>query len=193
MKTSLRQVLRDRLKGISGERREQLSRKACALLREQPVWQNAKTILFYAPLPGEVNIWPLLADALATNRTVVLPQFNPARHHYVGCQITHLENDLSPGQFGIREPKSHCSEVLLKHLDLALVPGVGFDLMGRRLGRGKGFYDRLLAEISGTKCGVAFDEQIVDEIPTEPHDVHLNCILTPTRWLAAARLTRGFE
>jgi 5-formyltetrahydrofolate cyclo-ligase len=130
---------------------------------------------------------------LAAHKIVVLPQFNAKAKCYVGCQITHLENDLSPGQFGIREPKSHCSEVLLKHLDLALVPGVGFDLMGRRLGRGKGFYDRLLAGISGIKCGVAFDEQIVDEIPTESHDVHLNCILTPTRWLAAARLTRGFE
>jgi 5-formyltetrahydrofolate cyclo-ligase len=66
---------------------------------------------------------------------------------------------------------------------LVLVPGVAFDSHGRRLGRGKGFYDQLLAFVRGTKCGVAFDEQIVPEIPIEPHDVRLNCILTPTRWI----------
>ena len=71
----------------------------------------------------------------------------------------------------------------LNRLDFVLVPGIAFDLQGRRLGRGKGYYDRLLAEVRGKTCGVAFDEQIVDEIPVEPHDIHVNCILTPTRWI----------
>jgi 5-formyltetrahydrofolate cyclo-ligase len=60
---------------------------------------------------------------------------------------------------------------------------VAFDLHGRRLGRGKGFYDRLLARTRGTKCGVAFDEQIVAKITVEPHDAQVNCLLTPTRWI----------
>jgi 5-formyltetrahydrofolate cyclo-ligase len=68
-------------------------------------------------------------------------------------------------------------------LDFILVPGVAFDLSGRRLGRGKGYYDRLLKQTRGTTCGVAFDEQIVGEIPVEPHDLNVNCILTPTRWI----------
>jgi len=67
-------------------------------------------------------------------------------------------------------------------LDLALVPGVAFDLNGHRLGRGKGYYDRLLAMLTGPACGVAFDQQIVSQVPNEPHDVRLSCILTPTRW-----------
>ena len=69
-------------------------------------------------------------------------------------------------------------------LDVVLVPGVAFDLGGRRLGRGAGYYDRLLTGVRGTTCGVAFDEQISGELPVEPHDVHVNCILTPTRWLS---------
>jgi 5-formyltetrahydrofolate cyclo-ligase len=68
---------------------------------------------------------------------------------------------------------------------LALVPGVAFDVRGGRLGRGRGFYDRLLAGVSGAKCGVAFDEQIVDAVPAGPLDIRLNCILTPTRWIEA--------
>ena len=76
-----------------------------------------------------------------------------------------------------------CAPALLNSLDLVLVPGVAFDLHGRRLGRGKGYYDQLLAGVCGTTCGVAFDEQIVREVPLEPHDVLMNCILTPTRWV----------
>jgi 5-formyltetrahydrofolate cyclo-ligase len=76
----------------------------------------------------------------------------------------------------------------MNRLDFALVPGLGFTTDGRRLGRGKGYYDRVLAQVRGFKCGVAFDQQIVDEIPAEPHDAQLDCILTPTRW---CRVTRG--
>jgi 5-formyltetrahydrofolate cyclo-ligase len=67
-----------------------------------------------------------------------------------------------------------------------LTPGIAFDALGRRLGRGRGFYDRLLAQTTGTRCGVAFDQQVVDVVPVETHDVVLNCILTPTRWLNVA-------
>jgi 5-formyltetrahydrofolate cyclo-ligase len=67
---------------------------------------------------------------------------------------------------------------------LALVPGVVFDQEGRRLGRGKGFYDRLLPSVGGPLCGVAFDWQVLPAIPVEPHDHVLNYILTPSRWLS---------
>ena len=74
----------------------------------------------------------------------------------------------------------------MPRLDLILVPGVAFDPGGHRLGRGKGFYDRLLAGMRGTKCGVALEEQIVAAIPVEPLDVRMNFILTPTRVVNAA-------
>ena len=67
--------------------------------------------------------------------------------------------------------------------DWLFIPGLGFDLKGARLGRGKGFYDRLLADVRGSKCGVAFDEQLVATVPVGPRDIPLNCILTPTRWI----------
>ena len=182
MKNPLRQQLRERLQTISSETQKQFSAQACALLSQQAIWQNAKAILFYAPLPNEIDIWPLVAEALNADKIVALLGFDDEEDSYVARQVANLETDFQRGQFGIREPKPDCREVLLNRLDLTLVPGVGFDLMGRRLGRGKGFYDRLLAQISGTTCGVGFDEQIVEAIPTESHDVHLNCILTPTRW-----------
>jgi len=182
-KTTLRQVIRDRLRQISDARRAQASAQARARLEQQPIWKSARSILFFAPLLQELDIWPLLVDSLAAGRTVALPRFDAAMGRYEACEVRDLPNDLKPGQFGIQEPVDHCVVLAANRLDLVLVPGVAFDLRGRRLGRGKGFYDQLLTLVRGTTCGVAFDEQIVEAVPVEPHDVHLNCILTPTRWI----------
>jgi 5-formyltetrahydrofolate cyclo-ligase len=182
-KRELRRSIRARLEAMTPEQRAIASGQACALLEGQAVWKKAELIFFYAPLPEEMDIWPLLRDSLAAGKTAALPRFDAATGHYVACQITDLAKDVSAGQFGIREPGGHCIAVPPNRLDLILVPGVAFDTHGRRLGRGKGFYDQLLAHVGGTTCGVAFDEQIVEAIPVEPHDVHLSCILTPTRWI----------
>ena len=182
-KAELRQSIRARMKAMTAQQKAADSTRACALLEQQSTWKKAKLIFFYAPLLGELDIWTLLRDSLAAGKTVALPRFDAATQRYVACQIQDVAQDLRDGQFGIREPGGHCIAVPPNRLDLVLVPGVAFDLHGRRLGRGKGFYDQLLTSVRGMTCGVAFDEQIVEAIPIEPHDVHLNCILTPTRWI----------
>jgi 5-formyltetrahydrofolate cyclo-ligase len=183
LKTSLRSQIREKLKAISSTRRELLSSHACAILEQQPIWTNARSVLFFAPLPDEPDIWPLLPVALSAGKQVLLPRFAPTTKSYTACEVRIPDTDLKLGQFGIREPTEACAQIALNHLDLILVPGVAFDLQGRRLGRGRGFYDQLLAAVRGKTCGVAFDEQIVNEVPVEPHDVLLNCILTPSRWI----------
>jgi 5-formyltetrahydrofolate cyclo-ligase len=155
----------------------------CARLREQRAWCGAKSVLLFAPLFEEPDIWPLLTEAIAAGKSIALPAFVPGTSVYTARQIIEPTRDLVLGRFGIREPAATCPEVALNRLDLALVPGVAFDTRGGRLGRGKGFYDRLLPAVNGLKCGVAFDEQIVDAVPVGPMDVRLNCILTPTRWI----------
>jgi 5-formyltetrahydrofolate cyclo-ligase len=92
---------------------------------------------------------------------------------------------LVVGAFQVREPVAGCPVVAMNRLDLALVPGLAFDARGHRLGRGKGFYDRLLAGFPGRTVGVAFDFQVVAQVPVEPHDIALNAVVTPTRWLEA--------
>lgn len=151
-------------------------------MRRQPAWLAAKSVMLFAPLPDEVDIWPLVEEALATGKIVALPRYARLGRNYTAAIVRDPRADLIPGHFGIREPHAGCAEISMNRLDLVLVPGVAFDPQGRRLGRGKGFYDRLLADVRGMKCGVAFDEQLVDEVPVGPQDVPLNCILTPTRW-----------
>jgi 5-formyltetrahydrofolate cyclo-ligase len=182
-KQELRSEIRVALKTFSSEKRAADSAKARAILLQQNFWKSARAILFFAPLPEELDVWPLVETALIEGKIVALPRFDAGTNRYVAHQIQDAACDVESGKFGIREPKHYCPSVPLNRLDFSLVPGVAFDLRGRRLGRGKGFYDQLLAGISGKTCGVGFDEQIIAEIPVEPHDIHLNCILTPTRWI----------
>jgi 5-formyltetrahydrofolate cyclo-ligase len=182
-KANLRQQIRAQLLKLSVAVRDAASASLCARLRELNMWRDVRSVLLFAPLPEEPDIWPLLSEAIAAGKTVALPAFVPGTSLYTARQIIEPARDLVPGKFGIREPAASCPEVALNRLDLALVPGVAFDVSGGRLGRGKGFYDRLLPAVNGLKCGVAFDEQIVDAVPVGPMDVRLNCIVTPTRWI----------
>jgi len=134
-------------------------------------------------MPDEPDLWPLAAQAIKSGKQVALPRYVAATGQYEAAVITDPSAEMLPGRFGIHEPAPHCNIADSKQLDLVLVPGLAFDRHGFRLGRGKGYYDRLLAAVSGTTCGVAFDIQLISTMPVEPHDVRLNCILTPTQCL----------
>jgi 5-formyltetrahydrofolate cyclo-ligase len=182
-KAGLREEVRTRVAGISKEAREEASAKARALLQRQAGWQKAGFVLLYAPLAMELDIGPLLEDTLKAGKVVALPRFDRGTNRYEACQVKDPLREVELGRYGILEPVRSCDPVRLNRLDFTLVPGVAFDLHGRRLGRGRGYYDVLLAEVSGKTCGVAFDEQIVREVPVDSHDSDVNCILTPTRWI----------
>ena len=180
-KAAIRAEVSARIKALDREKRMAASTAACDLLRRQSIWQQAQSVLFYAPLAAELDIWPLLAQALAEGKTTALPRFSKETDAYLACAIQNIDKDIFPGHLGVREPSTNCRTVALV-LDLILVPGVAFDRQGGRVGRGKGFYDQLLSVAQGTTCGVAFEEQILPEVPVEPHDVRLDYLLTPTRW-----------
>ena len=147
-----------------------------------PLWEEARSILFFAPLPDEPDLLEAASRGFQHEKLVAFPRHDPVRDQYVPCAVENLQKTLCRGRFNIPEPTPDCPVVALNRLDLILVPGVAFDLAGHRLGRGKGYYDRLLAGVSGIKCGIAFDWQVQNEIPAESHDVRVNCLLTPTQW-----------
>jgi 5-formyltetrahydrofolate cyclo-ligase len=178
-KAALREQIRVALQNISPALRAVESIELCSRL--EPQLQSAHTILFFAPLPDEPDVWPLLETLLPTKKICALPAFESARQLYSARRVQNLTTDLSAGKFGVREPSAACAEIPLEQFDLVLVPAVAFDWHGHRLGRGRGFYDRLLAKVHGIKCGVAMDAQMVTEIPAESHDVRMDFIVTPTR------------
>jgi 5-formyltetrahydrofolate cyclo-ligase len=182
-KATLRREARAQGQIKTAAEREAASVQICNLLQASNLWQTKQSILLYSPLPDEPDVRPLIAAGLASGKRISLPCYDAERQVYAASVIEDLARDCVPGRYGIIEPAGNCQRVDLLQLDLVLVPGVSFDASGRRLGRGKGYYDRLLAQAGGIKCGVAFEWQVVSEVPAEPHDVCLNCILTPIRWL----------
>jgi 5-formyltetrahydrofolate cyclo-ligase len=186
-KPALRTRLRAELKTLSAGARAAAAAELCARVKSAAAWPAARAVLLFFPVPSEPDITPLLADALAAGKLLALPRFNPATNAYEAARVIDPVRELATGPFQVREPVAACPVVDLNRLDLALVPGLGFDARGHRLGRGKGHYDRLLAGFTGMKIGVAFDFQIMADVPREPHDVALDAVVTPTRWIEAKR------
>src|ERR1035441_8163289 len=120
LKKNLRAQLRQRLQDIPPARRAVASAQARALLARQRVWQEARAVLFYAPLPYEIDLLPLLEQALAEGRIVTLPRFFQESGAYAACQIENFARAGAPGQFGIPEPAARCPIFPLNRLDLAL-------------------------------------------------------------------------
>ncbi len=153
--------------------------EACDRLKSQ--MPSAAAILFFAPLQDELDVWPLMEESLGRGALCALPFFDVERNAYGARQITNPQTQIVMGKFGVREPDLSGAEIPLKLFNLILVPGLAFDLSGNRLGRGRGFYDRLLAGTAGIKCGICYDGQLFPEIPTEPQDIKVDFILTPSK------------
>ena len=164
-----------------GQARED-SLAVCRLVLESTVWQRASQVMLYVPMSGELNVKSLLENALKKRKTVALPRFSVEKNTYEVCGIDNLSN-LLPGKFGVPEPSPDSQIMDTKQLDLAIVPGVAFACLGSRLGRGGGFFDRLLAGIPAKKCGVCFEQQVYPDVPVERHDVKMDMIATPNGWL----------
>lgn len=139
-------------------------------------WQYFKSssgVAFYSAMKDEIN----LEFLLNTEKELFLPRYNAARKAYEMCALS-SEDDLVNGQYGIKEPGKKCRVAEKNEIKLWLIPGMAFSRSGHRLGRGAGFYDRLLEKENGIKCGVCTSEQILEEIPLEAHDIKMDFVLT---------------
>ena len=125
--------------------------------------QSAHTVLFFAPLADELDVWPVLEQSLKHGKVIALPFYDADKKTYQARQIKNASTDIIFGKFSVREPVSSCAEIPFDHFDLVLVPGLAFDLNGNRLGRGRGFYDRMLEKASGIKCGIGYDFQLLEK------------------------------
>ncbi|VVC02770.1 5-formyltetrahydrofolate cyclo-ligase family protein [Candidatus Burarchaeum australiense] len=141
---------------------------------------EAKTILFYAAKKDEVQTRCMVQKALDQGKRVALPITVVEGKNLVLAEIRNLDR-LEAGAFGVPEPMDYVP-VDPEDVDLVVVPGVAFDLHGDRLGHGMGYYDKLLKQIpDAVFVGLAFEFQIVDDIPEEEHDVAVHKVVTEER------------
>jgi len=181
-KAILRKRQRELLKSFNDAQLAEASLAIVTRFEQHEIFRRSQRILFYAAIQGEPRLDKLMLDALAAKKTVALPRFDPETSCYMAA-LVESPSGLQRARFGILEPLASAPLLPLNQLDLALVPGVAFDVGGGRLGRGKGFYDRLLVSVTAVKCGVALDHQLEPNIPRETHDLVMDCIVTPSRWI----------
>lgn len=174
-KKELRQIIRARKASYSKEQLEVMSVSVCRDIMQDGAWRAAGVVLLYHALPDEVNTELLIERAVFMGKTVLLPVV-------VGddleLRVYEGDSSLSVGAFGIKEPIGPVFPLSeYDSINLAIVPGMAFDAYGNRLGRGKGYYDRLLPRLrNAMKIGVCFPFQMVERVPSEVHDVKVEIL-----------------
>jgi len=180
-KTILRQSLDRQRRQLDDSARKLLDDAAQLRFLSSATYATADVIALYAPCRGEVDTSQLFAAARATGKHVVYPRV--ADDHLVFVTVKDPRS-LQAGAFGILEPIG-CDEVSVAKIDVMIVPGLAFSRDGHRLGSGFGYYDRTfgLRGRPGKLIGFAYDFQLQDTLPIEPHDVQLDLLITDARTL----------
>ncbi|MBD5264111.1 MAG: 5-formyltetrahydrofolate cyclo-ligase [Bacteroides sp.] len=157
---------------LSEIERRQAAEEVFERLEKTAAFLMADHILMYHSLPDEVFTHSFLGK-WGKRKHFYLPRVNGVNLEILPYDESHLEL----GSFHIEEPTG-ADTVDPSEIELVVVPAVAYDRKGNRLGRGKGFYDRLLKNTRATKVGIGYEFQLVDEVPTEPHDVAMDIIIT---------------
>lgn len=185
-KTELRARMRQTLRSMDSADRAEEAVAIRQCLRAWPAWAHARTVLGYLPLASEVDLRPLLAEAIGRGVTVAVPVSDPDGSMRP-CRLDSLEPaDLETDGMGIAVPKRR-EPVAVASIEVVLVPGVAFDPQGRRLGRGGGFYDRFLPSLprEAATVAVCFGAQRVESVPAGPTDARVEWIANGTGVVAA--------
>jgi len=146
-KKSLRATLRQQLREMDPEALASRSAVACARLCQTEAFERAGALMIFLPLAGEVDAQSLAMRAWQTGKTVTVPRVGHEQRHMIPVEIRSLGEPMQADQFGVRTPVNG-QPIPPDMLDLVIVPGLGFDTDGHRLGRGGGFYDRFFAQPS---------------------------------------------
>ena len=164
-----------------------MSRVICAQFVAHPIYQQAKTVMWYSHCRTEVRTQQALLGELATGKRTVIPYctIDEQGHNKLGLWWLEDFAELEPGMWGILEPPQHRwgeleKEIPPEQIDCVMVPGVAFDRNGGRLGNGAGYYDRLLKSVrtDTVLIGVCFESQLFKQVVIEAHDVTMDFVMT---------------
>ncbi len=200
-KASLRKELLRKRDAIPPEVKRVKNGLICDRLFSLDEIKNANVLFFFASFRTEVDTFEMIKKTLSEGKRVVLPKVDRARRQLVLYEIRAIE-ELVPGCMGIPEPSFAADNpppppfskggeggfaedrlIDINQVDVVIIPGAGFDLSGNRIGYGGGYYDRLLSGLPGAIpiIAPAYEEQIIDAIPSEPHDVKVHTVVTDRR------------
>lgn len=178
-KKEIRASIQKKRDSLSSGKRHEKSLVISLKFIDLDYYKDSSRLLAYYPFRSEIDTKIIIKDALNRGKEIILPRVGKdcLELYYV----RDLEYDLEPGSYDIMEPiPERCPQAQAGSIDLVIVPGVGFDRDYNRLGYGGGFYDRLLMEIPEDipRIALAFDIQVVDQIPVSGHDLKIDMLIT---------------
>ncbi|MEO6808592.1 MAG: 5-formyltetrahydrofolate cyclo-ligase [Isosphaeraceae bacterium] len=189
-KRALRRAMVERILAMDPDDRISQERELTARLPELPGFVGSKTVLLYvSAFPEEIGTKGMLEAALKAGHRLALPRVDREAHRLRLYVVNDLEADLEPGTLGILEPRLSLPELEPGQIDWVLAPGLAFDRLGYRLGRGAGHYDRLLVKLrpETPRWALLLEPQWVESLPVEPHDQELDGLVSRRTYLAFNR------
>lgn len=182
MKDILRKEILKKRKTLPKNEFIEKSKKIQKRLFELEEFKSTQIILFYISYDNEVFTHDMIKESMTLGKQVIVPKSNTQNNTLILSKLTSWD-DLEIGAYQILEPKKECiKEISFETIDLIIVPGVVFDCKGNRIGHGKGYYDRLMNNTRDIPhIGLAFEFQIVDNVPVEKHDMAIDKIITEER------------
>ena len=176
-KAKFRSYMTTLRKALSSNEREYANDRIFKSLSNRPEMKYARRICIYVSLPEEVDTHVIIATLFKEKRAVIVPSIT-ADSASTTLHRVRFFDDLIEGSYGVEEPKETCELVNKKTVDLFIVPGLSFDSKGYRLGWGKGYYDRLLANSRAPKIGIAYSCQILSRLPHSSYDIPMDVVIT---------------
>lgn len=178
-KQKIRTAIRAQLAAMTPDRRATQGCLAAEKILKLPEFHDAHVVMIFLNIDTEIDTVAIALAGWAADKTVLVPQVNISQRHMIALECKSLRAGLLPGSFGILEPVNG-EPWPVESIDMVVVPGLAFDRRGRRLGQGAGFYDRFLSTdgMRATTCGLAFAEQLIDEVPVTPHDWPMDIVVT---------------
>lgn len=178
-KVQLREKLQKCLLEMGEKQRNAKSKKACRNLISTPQFQSASTIMLYLSLPYEADTTEAILRAWQLGKIVAVPKISWQQKQMAPVQINTLETGFSTEVTGLRNPTKG-TPMAIEAIDLVVAPALGFDRKGNRLGHGGSYYDRFFANtaLKAQRCGFAFAEQMIEEVPMIDHDMPMDFLVT---------------
>ncbi|CAK8053864.1 5-formyltetrahydrofolate cyclo-ligase [Eupransor demetentiae] len=172
-KNELRQQQKKALKAVPADQRKRAEEALYQQLWQSALWQASQSVALTLSLPFELNTEPLIRAAWQAGKRVLVPKITDGEMHFVTITTGSV---FDPGVMGIAEPSSQDYQDPAG-IDLAIIPGLAFTKTGERLGFGAGYYDRFLSTFQGHSVALALPEQVLTELPMEPHDQLVEAII----------------
>lgn len=140
-------------------------------------YKNARTVMAYAAARGELSLAPVMEDALASGKRLVLPRCEAPG--VMTARWVRSMDELEEGAYGLLEPRCTCEIIPCGEIDLILAPGTAFDREGNRIGQGGGYYDRFLPGTRAARVGICHGFALFEHLHAQEHDAKMDAVVTP--------------